>query len=250
MTDITRAYYPLAMAAKKLNCTVADILHFGATNRLEICAYIDGVKVADDYCSFNVFINDEDKDDIVSEISEGNSIFSDMYEISLFKYNELLGVEGGYFRFKGWYANHLKGFFAVPTEYLVDIELSLMDEPVNISPHELFTPKNYGSHIHLANIEGLNIAESRLVVFHSELLCFNVSSTPKYPGSDIEKPKTVAKKAQIIPALIKLLPDMRNVDLDNTPVSKIISIIEELAAKEGVDLPEIHWQTWQKYLGR
>lgn len=40
MKDFPRVYYTLPMAAKKLGCTVDDILHLGATNRLEICAYI------------------------------------------------------------------------------------------------------------------------------------------------------------------------------------------------------------------
>jgi hypothetical protein len=65
-----------------------------------------------------------------------------------------------------------------------------------------------------------------------------------------EDPKTAAKKAEIIPVLIKLLPDFNDVDIDLMAVSKIQSLIESIAAKQGVELPDTHVQTWQKYLGR
>ncbi|EML9727365.1 hypothetical protein RFI58_004637 [Klebsiella aerogenes] len=249
MNEIGRIYYPLSKAAEKLNCTVDDILHFGATNRIEICAYINGVDEREDNCTFNVFYNDEDEENILNDVNMSNAILTDMYEIALFNYNDALSVEGD-FRFEGLYANHLRGFFAIPSEFLVDVELSQLDEFINIKPRDLFTPKNYGKHLMLSNFDDLIVPENRLVVFDSELSVFNASATPKYPGSDNETPKTAAKKSQIIPALIKLIPDMRDVDLEEVPVSKIISLIETIAAKEGIDLPETHRQTWQKYLGR
>lgn len=249
MNELARIYYPLSKAAEKLNCTVDDILHFGATNRIEICAYIDGVDEREDNCTFNVFYNNEDEESILKDVNMDNAILTDMYEVSLFNYNDELSVEGD-FRIEGLYANHLRGFFAIPSEFLVDVELSSMDEFTNIRPRDLFTPKGYGKHLMLSNFDDLIVSENRLVVFGSEISGFNVSATPKYPGGDTETPKTAAKKSQIIPALIKLIPDMKDVDLETTPISKIISIIETIAAKEGVELPLIHRQTWQKYIGR
>ncbi|HHZ3461553.1 TPA: hypothetical protein ACWCBK_004056, partial [Escherichia coli] len=55
---------------------------------------------------------------------------------------------------------------------------------------------------------------------------------------------------EIIPALIKLIPEMQDVDLEETPVTKIAEMIEVIAAQRGVELPSTHRQTWQKYLGR
>ncbi|HID4134407.1 TPA: hypothetical protein ACXE8V_004861 [Pluralibacter gergoviae] len=250
MNDISRIYYPLPMAARKLNCTVEDLLHFGATNRIEICAYINDIDESGDEQTFNVFYDNNDEDSIFERVDADNSIITDMYEVALFKYNEHLDITSNDLKIIGLYANHLRGFFAIPSEYLIDIELSTMDGFFNIKPRDVFTPKNYGPHLLLSNFDSLSVSEDKLVVFNSELLSFDTSAKPKYPGSDIETPKTAAKKSQIIPALIKLIPDMRDVDLESVPVTKIISLIEAIAAKEGVELPNTHRQTWQKYLGR
>lgn len=250
MNGLARAYYPLPLAAKKLNCSVEDILHLGATNRLEICAYVQGVEEKEDYCTFNVFFEEEYEEDIVREIRENNSVITDMYEVALFNKLDSMVLKENELKFRSWYANHLKGFFALPSEYLIDIELSILDDWSYLSPRELYTPNNYGRRLHLANIDCLSIPENRLVVFNSELLGFDSSTTPKYPGSGNETPKTAAKKSQIILSLIKLIPDMKDVDLEKTPITKIISLIEAIAAKNGVELPETHRQTWQKYLGR
>lgn len=43
---------------------------------------------------------------------------------------------------------------------------------------------------------------------------------------------------------------MQDVDLEETPVTKIAEMIEVIAAQRGVELPSTHRQTWQKYLGR
>lgn len=77
----------------------------------------------------------------------------------------------------------------------------------------------------------------------------DIKQEPSFPSMD-ESGKTVAKKGELIKCLLRLIDDMSDVDFDNTPVSKIVNIIEATAARKGVDLPETHRQTWQKYLGR
>lgn len=251
MNNLGRVYHTLPMAAKKMGCTVEDILHFGATNRLEICAYIDDIEQRKDYCTFNVFFDNEDSENSFSKtINKYNSIFTDMYEISLFNYNDEFCVDDERMVIEGLYANHMKGFFAIPSEFLVEVELSSACEIINLSPRYLYTPKGYGDYIRLDSIEGLSIPENRLVIFDSEISGFNYEKKPKYAGGERESPKTRAKKAEIIPALIKLIPEMQDVDLEDTPVSKIAEMIEVIAAQRGVELPGTHRQTWQKYLGR
>ncbi|NUH56251.1 hypothetical protein HUK76_21605 [Citrobacter portucalensis] len=251
MDNLSRVYHTLPMAAKKMGCTVDDILHLGATNRLEICAYIDGVEQRYDYCTFNVFFDNEDSEKCLAKtIRKYNSIFTEMYEISLFNYNDELRIENEDVRFQGLYANHMKGFFAIPSEFLVEIELSGVCDIINLSPRYIDTPKGYGDYIRLDNIDGLSIPESRLVIFDSEISGFNYEKKPKYAGGERESPKTRAKKAEIIPALIKLIPEMHDVDLEEMPVTKIAEMIEVIAAQRGVELPSTHRQTWQKYLGR
>lgn len=251
MNNLGRVYHTLPMAAKKMGCTVEDILHFGATNRLEICAYIDGVEERYDYCTFNVFFDNEDSENSFSKtINKYNSIFTDMYEISLFNYNDEFYVDDERMVIEGLYANHMKGFFAIPSEFLVEVELSSACESINLSPRYLYTPKGYGNYIRLDNIEGLSIPENRLVIFDREISDFNYERKPKYAGGERESPKTAAKRNEVIYSLIKLIPEMGDVDLDTESLPKIADLIDSIAASRGIEFPKTHWQTWQKYLGR
>ncbi|VXD04881.1 conserved hypothetical protein [Enterobacterales bacterium 8AC] len=249
MNELKRVYYPLPMVADKLQCSVVDVLHLGATNRLEICAYIDDIQESEDYFSFNVFFDKED--DYIEEINQNNSIITDLYEIALFNYNESTYVdENQKLKFKSWYANHLRGFFAIPSELLIDIELSNLDEDFRINARELYTPKIFGKTINISNIEGLYIPENKLIVLDGELSGFNFGAKAKYPGSEKDTPKTIAKKSQLIPVLLKLIPEISDLDLDSVAVSKIISIVETLASQKGIDLPATDKNTWARYLGR
>ncbi|EAY6134785.1 hypothetical protein AH775_08510 [Salmonella enterica subsp. enterica serovar Give] len=251
MNNLGRVYHTLPLAAKKMGCTVEDILHFGATNRLEICAYIDGVEERYDYCTFNVFFDNEDSENSFSKtINKYNSIFTDMYEISLFNYNDEFCVDDERMVIEGLYANHMKGFFAIPSEFLVEVELSSACEIINLSPRYLYTPKGYGNYIRLDNIEGLSIPENRLVIFDREISDFNYERKPKYAGGERESPKTAAKRNEVIYSLIKLIPEMGDVDLDTESLPKIADLIDSIAASRGIEFPKTHWQTWQKYLGR
>ena len=65
-----------------------------------------------------------------------------------------------------------------------------------------------------------------------------------------ESPKTLAKKAELIPALIKLIPEMDDIDIGTAPVAKVIAVLEAAAAMKGVFLPATDKNTWAKYLGR
>ncbi|EIU1712688.1 hypothetical protein L4I06_004518, partial [Salmonella enterica] len=65
-----------------------------------------------------------------------------------------------------------------------------------------------------------------------------------------ESDKTTAKKAEIISCLIKLIPEMSDINLDTTPVAKIASLIEAVAATRAVEFPKTDIGTWSKYLGR
>lgn len=248
MNGIKRAYYPLPMAADKMGCSVDDLLHLGATNRLEICAYVSGVTESNDHCTFNVFIGNDKYHD---EIENNNSIQHDFFIIALFNYNDKLFFDDDHNpKFESIYGNMLQGFFALNSESLVAVELSRYDDGMNININELTTPKVFGEPIKIANIDGLSVSEDKLVVLGSELEAFSPTTVAKYPGSEKETPKTIAKKSQLIPALLGLIPEFNGLDLSNTPVAKIIDIVETLASKKGVELPRTDKNTWSKYLGR
>lgn len=65
-----------------------------------------------------------------------------------------------------------------------------------------------------------------------------------------ESRKTIAKKGDMIEALLRLLPDFEGQDLDAMAPGRIKEIIEVLAAEKGVSFPETDVGTWSKYLRR
>ncbi|WP_151996149.1 hypothetical protein [Buttiauxella massiliensis] len=136
----------------------------------------------------------------------------------------------GYFRNDGEFASSSQ-IISRDNDYLRSngVENNLSHEGINITLDDLFITKD-----EVLRLKGEGI------------LSHNDTSNIDKP----ESPKTGAKKAEIIPALISLLPDFKNVNIDAMAVSKIQNIIEGIAAKQGVELPETHIQTWQKYLGR
>ncbi|MCV3255520.1 hypothetical protein OGZ09_13380, partial [Escherichia albertii] len=76
MKDFPRVYYTLPMAAKKLGCTVDDILHLGATNRLEICAYISerDIEENENEETIQIFLSHDDEEFYLEDINRNNCI--------------------------------------------------------------------------------------------------------------------------------------------------------------------------------
>lgn len=143
MKDFPRIYYTLPMAAKKLGCTVDDILHLGATNRLEICAYIgeNDLLISENKCSARVIFEDDSESYYVEQIKKRNVIDTDMYNISYFHYNDdcVEDTDTGIFRLPGWYANYLKGFlqFRRSILWMLNYQVRAM---LLTSNHNIFTP--------------------------------------------------------------------------------------------------------------
>ena len=65
-----------------------------------------------------------------------------------------------------------------------------------------------------------------------------------------ESSKTIAKKGEMIEALIKLLPEFNDTDLDAITPGRIKSLVEAIAAERGVLFPDTDIGTWSKYLRR
>ncbi|EKQ3860598.1 hypothetical protein PX967_002579 [Escherichia coli] len=252
MKDFPRVYYTLPMAAKKLGCTVDDILHLGATNRLEICAYISerDIEENENEETIQIFLSHDDEEFYLEDINRNNCIRKDMFCIALFKFSYISEKSRSKGRYSSLYANLLNGFFAIPSEFLLDIELSGLLDDVTVKPYQLLTPKQYGRQILIANFPDISIQENRLVVFDSEISNFDMLARPKFPGGERESPKTAAKRNEVIYSLIKLIPEMGDVDLDTESLPKIAYLIDSIAASRGIEFPKTHWQTWQKYLGR
>ncbi|EOM2434987.1 hypothetical protein DB293_004810, partial [Escherichia coli] len=78
----------------------------------------------------------------------------------------------------------------------------------------------------------------------------NIKNTGDFPKITEDSPKASSKRNEVIYSLIKLIPEMGDVDLDTESLPKIADLIDSIAASRGIEFPKTHWQTWQKYLGR
>ena len=58
------------------------------------------------------------------------------------------------------------------------------------------------------------------------------------------------KLSEVIPALLKMIPEFDDVDLEGESISKIASILEAIAAAKGIELNLPDKNTWARYLGR
>ncbi|WP_337049356.1 hypothetical protein [Serratia fonticola] len=243
-----RLYYSLAETAEKLKCRVSDILHLGATGRIEVCAYINDIKSKPNNLSVNVWFESQELDE---EITACNSIQCDLFTVAYFTYNDKLLITDGDLFIKGYYADSLSGFFAVPSESLISLELD-KNSAVTVSPRELYSPKSSGIDIHFGNIDDLSISVDYFVVLASEIEVYDEHATATHPkyNEKGESDKTVAKKENIIKGLLSLIPELATYEIDEIPVKRLKEMIESVAAKRGVDFPSTDLGTWSKYLER
>ncbi|HBS2495741.1 TPA: hypothetical protein MAD81_003229, partial [Klebsiella pneumoniae] len=149
------------------------------------------------------------------------------------------------------FVKFLSGFFFVSNNCLTDFEFNTDAETLKINT--LYTGGDiYDTEAVIINsFLGVMFPVKYLCVMASEFngLSSKLGKMPQ-PESDNETGKTVAKKGELIKCLLRLIDDMGDIDLDNTPVSKIVNILEATAARKGIEMPDTHRQTWQKYLGR
>jgi hypothetical protein len=236
-----RLYYSLPDAAKELGCEIRDVIHYAAIQALQLSIYINfHHSTPDAWFHLNIPESEVDYIDMFSMLR------GDGWDIDFVEFKKKSDV----FFIDGYYAKAINGFFYIDGYNLIPLEFN---ESAEISLAGVSTLPNYSNgqcidvNFQLSN---LKLDRKFLCVRKTDLEF--ISKNVSMPSKDIKKEsnKTSAKKSQIIPALIKCIPEMRGIDLDTTPVSKIISLIEAIAAKDGIDLPETHRQTWQKYLGR
>lgn len=65
-----------------------------------------------------------------------------------------------------------------------------------------------------------------------------------------ESGKTIAKKGEMIEALLKLIPEFSSEDVEEMAPAKIKNLVEAVASERGVAFPETDLGTWSKYLRR
>ncbi|HBW6063335.1 TPA: hypothetical protein ACMEX2_003483 [Klebsiella pneumoniae] len=236
-----RLYYTLPDAAKVLGCEVRDIIHYAAIHALQLSVYIKR-----HHCETDSWFHLNMPSSKVDDIDIFSMLRGDGWEIDFVEFKS----KSEKFFADGYYAKAVSGFFYVDGYNLIPLEFNESDE---ISLVGVSTLPSF--------IDGqcidVNFMMNHLKV-NSNYLCVRkndmdfINKNVSMPSKDLnsESRKTTAKKSELIFYLLKMIPELSCVDLEREKITKIASMIEEIAAKKGIDLPSTHWQTWSKYLER
>lgn len=236
-----RLYYSLPDVAKELQCEVSDVIHYAAIGALQMSIYVPF-----HHCNKDEWFHLNMPADKIDDIDMFSMLRDDGWNIDFVEFKKLSGD----FVVEGYYAKAINGFFYVDGYNLIPLEFNELAE-VSLAGVSTLPDYSDGPCIDINfQLNNLKLDRKFLCVRKRDLEF--ITNNVSMPSKNIKKEsnKTASKKSQIIPALIKCIPEMRDIDLDTTSVSKIISLIEAIAAKNGIELPETHRQTWQKYLGR
>ncbi|EMX8699676.1 hypothetical protein AAH248_004981 [Klebsiella michiganensis] len=232
-----RLYYPIDIAAKKLGCSAKDIFHFAATESIRLCFYCD-LEPNDDTGRM-IMHTPFGFDD---EIGTATRVIDEHWSISFSQESKIIKGMG-----TGYEIDKIMGFFHIGPIDCIELEFTGEDD--------FFTVNGVSTHPDITSEEslvvliekGLRVSKKYLCVMSEQLE--SIQENPTFPLME-ESSKTIAKKGELIKSLLGLIDDLSGIDLDTTPVSKIVNIVEASAAKKGIAIPDTHRQTWQKYLGR
>ncbi|HCJ7731664.1 TPA: hypothetical protein NV459_004664 [Citrobacter freundii] len=236
-----RLYYPLPEAAKKSGCEVKDIIHYAAIQALQLSVYIEH-HCADNSAWFHLNMPNSK----VCDIDMFSMLRGDGWGIDFVE----LKKKSDAFLIDGYYAKSISGFFYVDGYNLIPLEFN---ESADVSLVAVSTLPDYidGDCIDINfQMHNLKLDRNFLCIRNSDLDFINENVSMPSKDSGFESKKTSAKKSELIFYLLKMIPELSGVDLENEKITKITAMIEEVAAKKGIDLPSTHWQTWNKYLGR
>lgn len=228
-----RMYYPLPEAALKLGCTVKDLYHFAAIGVLNVTAFFPSLK----HDQLLVMIPTAMEGDIDHEF--GGVLGSERWTISGIILQKDMKIPG-------YYAGSVSGFFYLNRECFVSPEFLGADVKIH-SPFFSTRPEGEGWECQLMALNGHIEVDTRFLCVMADDLA-KIKEIGMLPVN--ESPKTVAKKAELIPALIKLVPELSDLDLETIPVAKVMAMVETTAAAKGVEFPAMDKNTWARYLGR
>ncbi len=111
-----RLYYPLVEAAEKMECSVKDIIHYGATDALKICIYID-YSTEENKSLLRLNLSNSK----LNEMDDFNNISGDGWSINGVYLND---SKADKLLSSGYYAENISGFFYVMAHYLVPVEFN------------------------------------------------------------------------------------------------------------------------------
>ncbi|OBY36351.1 hypothetical protein PR729_02375 [Providencia rettgeri] len=238
-----RLYYPLSEAAKKLNCTEQDIIHFGAVGALNLSIYLEKHKVTNGNL---LRLNIPTK--MLNEIDCFGYIMDDAWCIGGVKYES----SNNNSKPVGYFSNFVSGFFYINSYNLIKLEfdkecelnlatISTGNESFNNDCIDILFPS-----------EPLKIDKKFLCVKKEDI--YNLKNDTKISIKENieneEAPKTVAKKGELIIGLLQLIPEFSDIDPYTISASKLADLIDAIAKEKEIDIPKIHSQTLSLYLGR
>ncbi|NIF02123.1 hypothetical protein F3J38_18995 [Pantoea sp. Acro-805] len=229
-----RKYYPITEAAKRMQCQESDVLHLIAIGELDAYVFMNNFKL-DDGKLMHLNMTEE----LVRRIDCFSSITGEQWSVyDIKKINNYDAIISS-----GYYAGTIDGLFYVDGLYLSPLEFG--DDEIFVQ--QLSSERDLGGGDYPLDINFLRgevtIEKRKICILEKD-----ISSMSRREAT--ESNKTIAKKAEIIPQLIKLIPEFNDVDVDETPAEKVVALVESIAASRGVEMPQMHIQTWRRYLGR
>ncbi|GKW11286.1 hypothetical protein [Pectobacterium sp. IFB5596] len=232
-----RKYYNIRDAANLLSCDVNDIIHFGAKEWLDIYAYINHKNLTN-YFHFQINMPSY----TVDEIDCFDSLFFDDWCADGVQFHE----KTDFLPFNGYYAKEVKGLFFIDSYVLTDLEFSSEKKATIDFFSDVNSVKNeFAIEFNTLGFK-VEINTDALYIKYEDLDELNELCSSQIGESD----KTLAKKENIIRALLELIPELSGVNVDSTPVKKLKEIIEATALDRGVEFPKTDLGTWSKYLER
>jgi hypothetical protein len=200
-----RLYYPLPEAAKKLECTIQDVIHMGATGILQFSIYIAGWLEKENN-RFNIFLLSIDDTGELTDNVSNDVLRGAGWSISgIYKEKITSGRGAGN---ELYFARALNGFFNVSHSNLIELEFDF--ESSNVKLHSLKVSESGAENDELLihSFEGVNFPTRYLCVMSKELESIG-NKTGTLPQLEQEE-STVARKpnsnkqSQMIKALIEV----------------------------------------------
>lgn len=232
-----RLYYPLPEAAEFLGCSVRDVYHYCATGMIALTVYLRDI-YAEDVGLMTLDLGGEllTPDDI----DAGANLMNEISLVSGIHYeteDELKFIR----------ANYIDGFFYVGSTDCFLLEFS-SDSFITLSGVTSHPFKSTDDGVYAFFHKGLNVPRERLCILGSDIV--KVIEVNEISVDKKEHPKRANKKGEIIPALLKMIPEFGDVNLESESISKIASVLEAIAAAKGIELNLPDKNTWARYLGR
>lgn len=231
-----RLYYPIPEAAEFLGCSIRDVYHFCATGMLKLSVYLDGIS--------------ENDVGFMSVDLGGYNHIPDIYGKPFDVVNEFSGIYGVYYKENQLHlltASRLHGFFSVSPATGVYLEFDNTDD-IAIGRVESHGVQNE-SEVSILFLDYINVPRCFLCILAKDIV--NIVQKNLVIIDDAkEHPRTANRKGEIIPALLRMIPEFSDVDVDTEKACKLGDILEATAASKGIELQMPDKNTWSKYLGR